>query len=265
LPLHPKNLHHLVAQVVDDFDGNSAGLGFGEGAGSVAVQRFPGLGVDFGLERRPESAVRVVLAEEIGVANEETLFVVVGVDEPAGDSLGAVAADFARVGMKHVDSLDLHPKLAVLLRQHVDVGFAEDDKQIALARILEILGHVQVGVHARLEHRDAAELVEFGRVGVEVERAGDQHVKARVPRLARGEHQVLSLDGAEFGTDEDGRSPLGFSLKVTPLGADILARPGNECREGNSVFLVRLLDPLQPLDCRGSSARTIAGRRWFSV
>jgi hypothetical protein len=41
------------------------------------------------------SAVRVVGAEEVGVADEEAFFVVVGVDEPAGDAVGAVADDFA--------------------------------------------------------------------------------------------------------------------------------------------------------------------------
>jgi hypothetical protein len=35
-------------------------------------------------------------------------------------------------------------------RQNVDVRLAEDDEEVALARILQVLGHVQVGVHARL-------------------------------------------------------------------------------------------------------------------
>jgi hypothetical protein len=48
--------------------------------------------------------------------------------------------------------------------QDVDVGLAEDHEQVALAGVLQVLGHVQVGVHARLEHRDAAELVELGGV-----------------------------------------------------------------------------------------------------
>ncbi len=68
---------------------------------------------------------------------------------------------------------------------------------------------MQVGVHARLEHRDAAELVELGGVGVVVEGAGDQHVEAGVAGLAGGGHQVGAGDGAELGADEDGRAPLG--------------------------------------------------------
>ena len=31
--------------------------------------------------------------------------------------------------------------------QNVDIRFAEDDEQVALAGVLELAGHVQVGVH----------------------------------------------------------------------------------------------------------------------
>jgi hypothetical protein len=44
-----------------------------------------------------------------------------------------------------------------------DVGLAEDDEQVAAARGLQVAAHVQVGVHAGLQHRHAAELVELGR------------------------------------------------------------------------------------------------------
>jgi hypothetical protein len=36
--------------VVDDFNGDAAGFGFGERAGGVAVEGFPGFGVDFGFQ-----------------------------------------------------------------------------------------------------------------------------------------------------------------------------------------------------------------------
>ncbi len=65
-------------------------------------------------------------AEEVGVTNEEAFFVVVGVDEPTGDAVGSVAADFARVGMKDVDSVDLDSYSAVIVGDEIDVGFAED-------------------------------------------------------------------------------------------------------------------------------------------
>ena len=40
------------------------------------------------------------------MTDEETLFVVVGVEEPAGDAAGTIAADFAGVRMENVDALD---------------------------------------------------------------------------------------------------------------------------------------------------------------
>ena len=44
-------------------------------------------------------------------------------------------------------------------------GLAEDDEEVALAGVLEVFGHVQVGVHTGLEHRDAAEIGELGLLG----------------------------------------------------------------------------------------------------
>ena len=90
----------------------------------------------------------------------------------------------------------------------VDVRLAEDDEEVALAGVLEVVGHVQVGVHARLEHGDAAELVELRGVGLVVEGAGDQHVEVGVAGLAGGRHQIGALDGAELRADEDGGALL---------------------------------------------------------
>ena len=97
---------------------------------------------------------------------------------------------------------------AVLGVEDVDVRLAEDHEQVALAGVLQVLGHVQVGVHAGLEHRDAAELVELGGVGLVVEGAGDQHVEAGVAGLAGGGDQVGARHGAELGADEDARALL---------------------------------------------------------
>ncbi len=52
--------------------------------------------------------VGVVRAEEIGVPDEEALLVVVGVDEPAGDAAGAVAADLAGGRVEDVHAVDPH-------------------------------------------------------------------------------------------------------------------------------------------------------------
>ena len=54
--------------------------------------------------------------------------VVIGVDEPAGDTVGSVAADFSGVRMEYVYAVDLDLNLTVLRVDDVDVRFAEDDE-----------------------------------------------------------------------------------------------------------------------------------------
>ncbi len=169
------------------------------------MERFPGFLVDFGFEGRPEGFVRVVGAEEIGMAHEEALLVVVGIDEPAGDAVSAVTADLASVGVEHVDAFDFYLYLTVIRIEDVDVGFAEDDEEVAFAGVFEVAGHVEVGVHARLEDRDPSQLVEVCGVGFVVEGAGDEDVKVGVRCLAGSLHEIGPGDGAEFRADEEWR------------------------------------------------------------
>ena len=51
---------------------------------------------------------------------------------------------------------------------------------------------MQVGIHAGLEHRDLAQLAELRRMGIVVERAGDDHIEARIRSLTNGLHQILT-------------------------------------------------------------------------
>lgn len=108
--------------MVDHLDGDAAGGGDGEGSGGVAVQGVPGVGVDFGAEGGLEGFVGIVLAEEVGVADVEALTVVVGIDEPASDAVGVVAADFAGAGIENVYTVDLDADVAVgLLDAHFQI------------------------------------------------------------------------------------------------------------------------------------------------
>ena len=157
--------------MVYHFHGNPSRLGLGKGSGGVAIQRFPGFLVDFGFEGGFQGFVRVIRAEEVGVADEEAFFVVVGVDEPAGDAVGAVAADFSGVGVEDVYAVDFDLNFVVFGVENVDIRFAEDDEEVAFAGVFEVVGHVQVGVHAGFEHGDAAQFVELGGMGVVVEGA----------------------------------------------------------------------------------------------
>ena len=121
---------------------------------------------------------------------------------------GAIAADFARVRMEHIHALDLDLNLPAVRVQDVDIRLAEDHEQVALAGILQIAGHVQVRVHASLQHRNAAQLVELRGVRIIVKSARHEHVEARIPGLARGRHQVRPRHGAELRTNEDRRPPF---------------------------------------------------------
>ena len=102
-----KYLHHFIAQMIDYLYRDTAERWLVKRAGGVAVERAPGVFIDLGFERGLERLVRVVRAKEIRVTDEEALLVLVGIDEPAGDPVGAVAADFARVGVEHVHAVDL--------------------------------------------------------------------------------------------------------------------------------------------------------------
>src|SRR5665213_3120092 len=137
-----KNFHDFVAEVVDDFYGDAAGFGFAERAGGVAVEGGPGFGVDFGFQGGFQGVVGVVGAQEISVADEEAFLVVVGVNEPAGNSIRAITADFAGIGVKNIHPIHLHAQFAVLLWQDRNVRLAKNDKEVSFARVFEVFGHV---------------------------------------------------------------------------------------------------------------------------
>ncbi len=100
---------------------------------------------------------------------------------------------------------------------------------------------MEVGVHARFEYGNAAQLVELGAVRIVVEGARDQDVEIGIAGLTGGKHQVHALHGAEFGADEDGGSLFRFALHIATFGADALAGPGDQRCEHDFVFFVRLL------------------------
>src|SRR5690606_2190337 len=130
---------------------------------------------------------------------------------------------------------------SVGLGEEVDVGLAEYDEEVAFAGVFEVLRHVQVGVHAGLEHGNAAELVELGGVGLVVEGAGNQYVEAAVAGLACGGDEVGALHGAKLGADEDGGASFGVTFAVTAFAAGEAAGARDEGFEGDAVGLVGLL------------------------
>jgi hypothetical protein len=69
-------------------------------------------------------------------------------------------------------------------------GLTKDDEEVAFASILEIVSHMQISIHARLEHGDAAKFVELRSMGLVGEGAGDQHIEVSIRSLAGGGYQV---------------------------------------------------------------------------
>ena len=90
--------------MVDDLDRDLAFGRFLERDGGIGVQRAPRGFVDFGAQGTFEFVVGFVGAGEVGVADDEGFAVVVGVEEPAGDVVGGVGADFARGGVVDVEA-----------------------------------------------------------------------------------------------------------------------------------------------------------------
>ena len=162
---HLEHLHHLIPQMIDHLHRNPPRLGLFESPRHIAVQRLPRLLVDLRLERRLQRLIRIIRSQEIGMPHEEAFLVVIRIHEPAGDAIGIVAAHLAGIGMEYVHAVDLDLNLPLVYGQDIYIRLAEDDEEVALAGILEIVGHVQVRVHAGLEHLDAPQLGEVRRSG----------------------------------------------------------------------------------------------------
>ena len=175
--------------MIDHFYGDAAGFWFVKRPGCVAFERSPGFLVDFGFESGLEGFVRIICTEKVGMTGEETLFVVIGIDEPAGNIASIIAADFASIGMKHINAIDLNLDLTIIRIENINIRFAKDNEEIAFAGILQVISHVEIGIHPRFEDRNATELVELRGMGFVVERRRqpehqNQLLQPRV-RLAR--------------------------------------------------------------------------------
>src|SRR5262249_26238658 len=138
----PKDLHHLVAEVIDHLDRNPAGLRDAERSRGIAVKRRPSPLIDLGFKGGLERLVGVASSEKVSLPDKKALFVVVGIDKPASDALGAVAASFPCLRMEYVDAFDFDLNLPVARRHDVDVGLSKDHEEVTLAGILQVAGHV---------------------------------------------------------------------------------------------------------------------------
>ncbi len=85
-----------IAVMVDDLYGDRACLGFVEWAARCAVETAPCRFINIGAQGAFQFVIGFFGSGEVGMAQEKTLAVVVGVDEPAGDVVGGGAAKSVR-------------------------------------------------------------------------------------------------------------------------------------------------------------------------
>jgi hypothetical protein len=64
------------------------------------------------------------------------------VDEPAGDAIGAVANNFAGLRLEDIHTVTFTRCLPSFSTMRSMSGLAEDDEEVAFARVLEVFGHV---------------------------------------------------------------------------------------------------------------------------
>ena len=173
--------------MVDDLNGNATAFGFGEGARGSAAKGFPGVFVDFSPQGSFECLIRVRAgAGEVSLTHKEALFVVIRIHKPAGDAVRIVGADLAGIGIEYVHAVDLDldvarfPAVGVGFLKNGNIRLYEDHKQIAFAVSLQLFAHVQVRVHACLEHGNPAELAKLGGGRLVVEGAGYEQVESGI-------------------------------------------------------------------------------------
>lgn len=60
-------------------------------------------------------------------------------------------ADFAGVGVEDIHAIDIYLYQVISGIEDVDIGFAEEDEEVAFAGIFQVSGHVEVGVNMVIE------------------------------------------------------------------------------------------------------------------
>jgi hypothetical protein len=138
------------------------------------------------------------------VADKEALLIV-GVDEPQRDRVGAARFDLAGLRLEDIDAFDPDPDPVV--GSIAMSGSPKTTNRLPAPVFFNSPAMCRSGFMRALD-RDAADPLELGGVGVEIEGAGDHHIEPRVGRLARRVDEVGALHRAEFGAKKDRRTAL---------------------------------------------------------
>lgn len=236
----------LDAPVIDDLDGDAPLFAGFEGEGDGAAVGLDLLFVDLGLEALLEFCPTVVFPGhgEEDLPGEEAAAVVIGVEHPHGNLLGAAAVDGAVAGVVVIETVDGEEDRAGFrpLGDQVqsDVGLADEPETlVAGAFLLEVVG-LEVGVHLDFKEGDTGPvgLVDvLCGFGIELEGGEDEDLGAGDEALRLFECH-LDLSGVESGVlraEGDGDLLLGvvrgLAVGVEPPGA----AEGFESGEGDPL------------------------------
>src|ERR1700738_3017157 len=138
------------------------------------------------------------------MSHEETLAVVVYIDEPTCNVVRGGAANLASGWIVDIHALDFGDYLPVLLLPYLHIRLAEDHEEVTRAGLLEqFIAHRKVGVHLRREYCELAVAFRLlGNVRVECKTAGDKHVEAHAPhRFLGGFLHLLRADSPVLRSD----------------------------------------------------------------
>ena len=134
--------------------------------------------------------------------------VVIGIQRPHRDLAFAARHQITRAWVEIVKAVDLDLPHPVLALAQFHIGLAHQPERLVRgSRPLQILGQ-QVGVHLRLEQRDAGpvHLVDvLGGLGVEGEGAEQDELRrgAQGFRLGQGQFHLALFEGGMFGAKAD--------------------------------------------------------------
>jgi hypothetical protein len=142
------------------------------------------------------------------VTYKEALHVLVSIDEPTCNAVGSVTDHFAGLWFEDIYSVDSYSNLSVRVGDQVDIWLSKDNEEISLAGVLEILCHMQIGIHPGYENGHVPERVELGGVGFIVECTGDQDIETCISRFACSRNEVCAEDGSKLWANEDCRTLL---------------------------------------------------------
>ena len=123
--------------MVDDLHGKLARFGLVERSAHRSVQTAPSGFVDLCPQHSFEFGIWFLGSCEVGVAHEEALAVVIGIDESAGNVVGGGTANLASGRIIDIDALDRGDELVILLLLDVHVWLAEDHEKVASACLFE--------------------------------------------------------------------------------------------------------------------------------